>query len=42
LLAQRGVHVFGSGRRIADADRATAPRAGNFTPLVFDITDEKD
>jgi NAD(P)-dependent dehydrogenase (short-subunit alcohol dehydrogenase family) len=41
LLAQHGIHVFGSVRRAADADRATAACDGRFTPLVFDLTDER-
>lgn len=41
LLARRGIHVFGSVRRAADADRATAACEGHFTPLVFDINDER-
>ena len=41
LLAQRGIHVFGSVRRKPDADRTAAACGGNFTPLLFDVTDEK-
>jgi NAD(P)-dependent dehydrogenase (short-subunit alcohol dehydrogenase family) len=41
MLAQRGVHVFGSVRRAADAEPAAAACDGNFTPLVFDVTDEQ-
>jgi hypothetical protein len=40
LLAQCGIHVFGSVRRPSDAERASTACAGNFTPLVFDVTDE--
>ncbi len=40
-LARNGIHVFGSVRRASDAERAAASCAGNFTPLVFDVTDEK-
>ena len=40
MLARRGVHVFGSVRRASDAERAAAASDGNFTPLVFDVTDE--
>ncbi len=40
-LARNGIHVFGSVRRVADAERATAACEGNFTPLIFDVTDEK-
>lgn len=41
LLARRGIHVFGSVRRAADADRAAAACDGHFTPLIFDINDER-
>jgi NAD(P)-dependent dehydrogenase (short-subunit alcohol dehydrogenase family) len=41
ILARHGIHVFGSVRRAADAANATAACEGHFTPLVFDITDEK-
>jgi NAD(P)-dependent dehydrogenase (short-subunit alcohol dehydrogenase family) len=41
LLARRGIHVFGSVRRASDADRAMAACEGHFTPLVFDLNDEK-
>src|ERR1700722_5567125 len=41
LLARRGIHVFGSVRRTSDADRAMAACEGHFTPLVFDLNDEK-
>ncbi len=40
MLARRGVHVFGSIRRESDAERVAAQCDGNFTPLVFDITNE--
>lgn len=39
VLASRGVHVFGSVRRPADADRVRAELGGAFTPLFFDVTD---
>jgi NAD(P)-dependent dehydrogenase (short-subunit alcohol dehydrogenase family) len=39
LLAQRGMQVFGSVRRPGDAEPARAECGGNFTPLIFDITD---
>jgi len=39
LLAQRGLQVFGSVRRAADAEPARTACGRNFTPLVFDITD---
>ena len=39
-LAARGCHVFGSVRRVQDADALTADLgAARFTPLVFDVTD---
>jgi NAD(P)-dependent dehydrogenase (short-subunit alcohol dehydrogenase family) len=40
VLARRGVHVFGNVRREADAMRVGAECGDNFTPLVFDVTDE--
>jgi NAD(P)-dependent dehydrogenase (short-subunit alcohol dehydrogenase family) len=39
VLAQHGVHVFGSVRRPADADRLRSELGDRFTPLVFDVTD---
>jgi NAD(P)-dependent dehydrogenase (short-subunit alcohol dehydrogenase family) len=39
-LARCGVHVFGSVRRESDAERAAVACDGNFSPLVFDVTDE--
>ena len=39
VLAQRGVHVFGSVRKLADAERLRAELRDRFTPLVFDVTD---
>jgi Short-chain dehydrogenases of various substrate specificities len=42
LLAARDIRVFGSVRRLEDAERLRqqlAAHAGNFTPLIFDITD---
>jgi NAD(P)-dependent dehydrogenase (short-subunit alcohol dehydrogenase family) len=41
LLAQHGIHVFGSVRKTSDAARAAALAGSNFTPLVFDVTDEQ-
>ena len=41
MLARRGIHVFGSVRRMPDAERAAAGCEGKFSPLVFDVTDEK-
>ena len=39
-VARQGVHVFGSVRRESDAAHVAAECGGNFTPLVFDVTDE--
>lgn len=38
---QRGYTVFGSVRNPADAHRLQAEFGKNFTPLLFDVTDEK-
>jgi NAD(P)-dependent dehydrogenase (short-subunit alcohol dehydrogenase family) len=40
LLLDRGFRVFGSVRKQADADRLRGEFGANFTPLIFDITDE--
>jgi NAD(P)-dependent dehydrogenase (short-subunit alcohol dehydrogenase family) len=40
LLIGRGYRVFGSVRKQADADRLTGEFGVNFTPLLFDVTDE--
>jgi len=40
VLTGRGVWVFGSVRKQADADRLQAEFGDLFTPLVFDVTDE--
>src|SRR4051794_18949066 len=40
LLLDRGFRVFGSVRRQADADRLRSEFGANFTPLIFDVTDE--
>jgi NAD(P)-dependent dehydrogenase (short-subunit alcohol dehydrogenase family) len=40
LLLERGFRVFGSVRKQADADRLTSEFGANFTPLLFDVTDE--
>lgn len=40
MLAAHSVHVFGSVRRAADAARVAAVCGGNFTPLIFNVTDE--
>jgi NAD(P)-dependent dehydrogenase (short-subunit alcohol dehydrogenase family) len=40
LLAARGFHVFGSVRKLADAEKLSAQLGSAFTPLVFDVTDD--
>lgn len=40
LLLDRGFRVFGSVRKQADADRLKSEFGANFTPLIFDVTDE--
>lgn len=40
LLLDRGFRVFGSVRKQADADRLKGELGANFTPLIFDVTDE--
>ena len=40
LLLDRGFRVFGSVRKQADADRLKDEFGANFTPLIFDVTDE--
>jgi NAD(P)-dependent dehydrogenase (short-subunit alcohol dehydrogenase family) len=40
LLLERGFRVFGSVRKQADADRLRSEFGANFTPLIFDVTDE--
>jgi NAD(P)-dependent dehydrogenase (short-subunit alcohol dehydrogenase family) len=40
LLLARGFRVFGSVRKAADADRLRSEFGANFTPLLFDVTDE--
>jgi NAD(P)-dependent dehydrogenase (short-subunit alcohol dehydrogenase family) len=40
LLIDKGFRVFGSVRKQADAERLKAEFGGNFTPLIFDVTDE--
>lgn len=40
LLLERGFRVFGSVRKPADADRLRAEFGANFTPLLFDVTNE--
>jgi NAD(P)-dependent dehydrogenase (short-subunit alcohol dehydrogenase family) len=40
VLLDRGFRVFGSVRRQEDADRLRQEFGANFTPLLFDVTDE--
>jgi NAD(P)-dependent dehydrogenase (short-subunit alcohol dehydrogenase family) len=40
LLLDRGYRVFGSVRKQADAERLKSEFGANFTPLLFDVTDE--
>jgi NAD(P)-dependent dehydrogenase (short-subunit alcohol dehydrogenase family) len=40
LLLDKGFRVFGSVRKQADAERLKAEFGANFTPLMFDVTDE--
>lgn len=40
LLLARGFRVFGSVRKAADAERLQKEFGANFTPLLFDVTDE--
>ncbi len=40
LLIDRGFRVFGSVRKQADADRLKGEFGVDFTPLLFDVTDE--
>ena len=40
LLLDKGFRVFGSVRKHADADRLKGEFGANFTPLIFDVTDE--
>jgi NAD(P)-dependent dehydrogenase (short-subunit alcohol dehydrogenase family) len=40
LLLDRGFRVFGSVRKQADANRLGSEFGANFTPLLFDVTDE--
>jgi len=40
VLLAHGFRVFGSVRKQADADRLKAEFGANFTPVIFDVTDE--
>lgn len=39
VLIKKGIRVFGSVRKQADADRLQAEFGTNFVPLMFDVTD---
>ena len=41
VLIQNGFRVFGSVRKVKDAERLSAEFGAAFTPLIFDVTDEK-
>ncbi|MEM7581305.1 MAG: SDR family NAD(P)-dependent oxidoreductase [Mastigocoleus sp.] len=41
ILNSKGIHVFGSVRKSEDAKRLTDEFGHGFTPLMFDVTDEK-
>ncbi len=40
-LVRQGFHVFGSVRKQADAESLVGELGSQFTPLLFDVTDEK-
>ena len=40
VLIQKGFRVFGSVRKTEDAERLQKEFGENFTPLIFDVTDE--
>jgi NAD(P)-dependent dehydrogenase (short-subunit alcohol dehydrogenase family) len=40
VLIRAGMHVFGSVRRSADADRLRQELGPSFSPLLFDVTDQ--
>ncbi|MFO1169225.1 MAG: SDR family NAD(P)-dependent oxidoreductase, partial [Rhodoblastus sp.] len=39
LLAREGFHVFGTVRRMDDAERLSEEIGDEVTPLIFDVTD---
>lgn len=41
VLISHGFRVYGSVRKQADAERLRTEFGGNFTPLIFDVTDER-
>ena len=40
LLIEQNYHVFGSVRNNIDAERVSSELGSNFTPLIFDVTNE--
>lgn len=40
ICIQHGCHIFGSVRKMEDAERLSAEFGKAFTPLLFDVTDE--
>ena len=40
-LLEKGYHVFGSVRRLEDAESLKEAFGDGFTPLIFDVTDSK-
>ena len=40
VLTANGFRVFGSVRKVADAERLAAEFGPGFVPLIFDVTDE--
>ena len=40
VLAAAGFHVFGAVRKPADGERLAAQFGADFTPLLFDVTDQ--
>lgn len=40
ILTRHGFRVFGSVRRVEDAERLCSEFGANFVPLLFDVTDE--
>ena len=40
VLIQKGFRVFGSVRKVQDAERLSKKFGANFIPLIFDVTDE--
>ena len=40
VLTKKGLHVFGSVRKTEDGERLKSEFGDQFTPLLFDVTDE--